>query len=310
MGAIILKQFDGSAVSPRDDAILYNAIIKNNGIFKGVEITHLGAGQLKIGEGTGIIKGRLFEFEEQIINCELGSNEGLKGRLYLRMELSAIDNPIQIKSVAAETLPDLVQEEDCNYTNGTYEMELCTYDVSDIALSNLKITYGVIENVADILKTWEEIMANTAEGKLVDALMIKELNNGLTASNGEKFRYGITEDGKYGYIVTGEDGADTVIPFKRSPVLIGKFSGNKAIDIASYYSDYAALTADNFMVEILSWKTGVAWSSWNLTVTKNYDASTGKLTLTNLTKSDNYTDNDGNAHQYTHSITYNVILIT
>ena len=41
-----------------------------------------------------------------------------------------------------------------------------------------------------------------------------QLNNSLTASDGTHFRFGKDEDGKYGYIITDEAGADTVIPFK------------------------------------------------------------------------------------------------
>lgn len=36
----------------------------------------------------------------------------------------------------------------------------------------------------------------------------------LRASNGTPFRFGVTENGEYGYIVTDEEGADTVHPFK------------------------------------------------------------------------------------------------
>lgn len=36
----------------------------------------------------------------------------------------------------------------------------------------------------------------------------------LRASNGVPFRFGVTENGEYGYIVTDEEGADTVHPFK------------------------------------------------------------------------------------------------
>lgn len=154
---MILKQYGGSAVAPRDDAILYNAIIKENGIFKGMEITHLGLNQLHIAAGRGILKGRVWEQEEEIINCNLAASGTLKGRAYIRMDLADIDNPIKILTVAAETLPDLEQDEDCNYTNGTYEMELCTYDVSDLAISNIEITYKMVEAQAVREVTEEEV---------------------------------------------------------------------------------------------------------------------------------------------------------
>lgn len=43
---------------------------------------------------------------------------------------------------------------------------------------------------------------------------VQELENNLTASDNTMFRFGVTEDGQYGYIITDEAGADTVVPFK------------------------------------------------------------------------------------------------
>ena len=175
--SVILKQFDGGAIAPQDDAILYNSIITRNGILDGCTITHLGANQIKITAGRGIIKGRMFEVEEMTVNCQLASAGTQKGRMYLRMELSNMENPAQIKTVAADTLPELVQEEDCNYTNGIYELELCTYDVTDTLLSNLKTTYEVIDTVFPVAKTLDDVNGVTDENVLAGALAVKELNS-------------------------------------------------------------------------------------------------------------------------------------
>lgn len=43
---------------------------------------------------------------------------------------------------------------------------------------------------------------------------ISDINTKLTASNGTVFRFGVDSEGKYGYIVTDSEGADSVIPFK------------------------------------------------------------------------------------------------
>ena len=180
--SVILKQFDGGAIAPRDDAILYNSIITRNGILNGCTITHLGANQIKITAGRGIIKGRMFEVEEMTVNCQLASAGTQKGRMYLRMELSNMENPAQIKTVAADTLPELVQEEDCNYTNGIYELELCTYDVTDTLLSNLKTTYEVIDTVFPVAKTLDDVNGVTDEDVLAGALAVKELSSELYQS--------------------------------------------------------------------------------------------------------------------------------
>lgn len=175
--SVILKQFDGEAIAPRDDAILYNSIITRNGILDGCTITHLGANQLKITAGRGIIKGRMFEVEEMTVNCTLASSGTQRGRMYLRMELSNMENPAQIKTVAADTLPELVQEEDCNYTNGIYELELCTYDVTDTLLSNLETTYEVIDTVFPVAKTLDDVNGVTDENVLAGAVAVKELSS-------------------------------------------------------------------------------------------------------------------------------------
>ena len=39
------------------------------------------------------------------------------------------------------------------------------------------------------------------------------LNNNLTASDSTPFRFGVNENGEYGYIVTDSEGADSVVPF-------------------------------------------------------------------------------------------------
>ena len=177
--SVILKQFDGGAISPRDDAILYNSIIQRNGIFNGCEITHLGANQRKITAGRGIIKGRTFEIEEMTVNCQLSPYGTRKGRMYLRMELSNLEAPIQIKTVAATSLPDLVQEEDCNYTNGVYEMELCTYDVTDVQVKNLKMTYDAIDTAFPIARSLEEAEGVTDPDVLANALSVGQLSRDL-----------------------------------------------------------------------------------------------------------------------------------
>ena len=66
-----------------------------------------------------------------------------------------------------------------------------------------------------VLNTAEEIEANTSAENVAGAVVAKELYNNLTAQTGQVFRYGIDSNGNRGIIVTGEDGADTVIPFRR-----------------------------------------------------------------------------------------------
>ena len=45
--------------------------------------------------------------------------------------------------------------------------------------------------------------------------VVEEVNSKLVASDNTPFRFGVTSDGQYGYIVTDSEGADSVIPFKK-----------------------------------------------------------------------------------------------
>ncbi len=77
---------------------------------------------------------------------------------------------------------------------------------------------------AKVITAYADMMANMVAGYTPDALAVKEgfeqVNNKLTASDGTAFRFGYNADtGEYGYIVTGEDGADTVVPFSNAKKL-------------------------------------------------------------------------------------------
>lgn len=71
---------------------------------------------------------------------------------------------------------------------------------------------GVLIPKSKVLKTLEEVEANTNEENIAGATALKEVNNKLTADDGSSFQYGITADGRPGW----KDGADTVHPFTSS----------------------------------------------------------------------------------------------
>lgn len=105
------------------------------------------------------------------------------------------------------------------------------------------------DNAQKTLDTLEEIEANTNEGQIAGALAVAEiLMKYLTAEDGTRFRYGVTQDGKPGYITTNGDGADTVHPFN-------VYSGDTSqfIHLAGAYGKPTAYT-------VLAPSADITWS--------------------------------------------------
>ena len=141
----------------------------------------------------------------------------------------------------------------------------------------------------DILDDKEQLEANTDKGKLVDALVVKELNDcfgGVTQLVVDK------ETGQLTGYKTNIGGADTVFPFSKggnitlikSEVSFTIKTNTKAtnsslkIDVKEIISDYESLTVDNFFMIIESYTC--ATSNSRITLTRSYDASAGEYTIT------------------------------
>lgn len=175
--SIELKQFDGSTITPKDDAIMYEILTGVSGIISGCDLTAMGGGVIKIGSGRGIIKGRQFVVQEESISVELAAEGDKLGRIYFHMDLSNDTAPIQMLYVTANELPELVQDENCNETNGIYEIELGTYKASMLAVSDLQKTITTIEKSWEnfSIKKRDDILALTMTGYLADAMIIKQM---------------------------------------------------------------------------------------------------------------------------------------
>ncbi len=142
MADIILKTFKGGNVTPQDDAIIFQTAIPGAGIFKGCEVTVARSNVLHITQGFGIIKGRFFEMyenEKTVVLAETG--ETLRGRLYLHMDLSNTDDPLQILTEIGNELSTLLTDSNVNYNNSTYDMELATFTVDSTGITDLLQTF-------------------------------------------------------------------------------------------------------------------------------------------------------------------------
>ena len=59
------------------------------------------------------------------------------------------------------TLPDLTQEENANFTNGVWEMELATFDVDTSAVDNVVETFEIIEDNNSRINTLNSYIGKT-----------------------------------------------------------------------------------------------------------------------------------------------------
>lgn len=143
--AIALKTFKGGNVTPQDDAIIYQTVLPGAGIFKGCEVSFARSNVLHISQGFGMIKGRFFEMYETEVPVQLADTGDTKlGRLYIHMDLSNTDEPVQIIAETAKELSTLASDMNVNYNNTTYDLELAKFKVTSVQISDLTNTYKAI----------------------------------------------------------------------------------------------------------------------------------------------------------------------
>lgn len=141
--SIQLVTYANQTVTPTNDAIIYEKAIDQNGIFYGCNVT-VTSNTVNITGGYGMICGREFTIQSESIAVTLAPSGTLQGRLYVRLDLADADAPIQLLTATGNTLPSLEQDEDVNFTNGTYEMELATFTVGVSALSDVVETFSIV----------------------------------------------------------------------------------------------------------------------------------------------------------------------
>lgn len=154
--SINLVTYANQTVTPTNDAIIYERAIDQNGIFYGCNVT-VTSNTVNITGGYGIVCGREFVINSDSLTVTLAPSGTLQGRLYVRLDLADADAPIQLLTVTGNTLPALVQDDDVNYTNGVYEMELATFTVGVSSLSDVVETYKTIIGTTPIDVTADAI---------------------------------------------------------------------------------------------------------------------------------------------------------
>lgn len=159
---IRLITYAEQTVTPMNDAILQDVEVGQSGILYGVSISASG-NIISITGGYGVIKGRLFELSSSSITVQLSSGSTLSGRLHIRLDLSNQSEPISIITQTGSSIAELTKEDDANYTNGIYEMELATFSVTTTEIANVVETYTRIRGGITVVSE-----ANTSLNQYVD----------------------------------------------------------------------------------------------------------------------------------------------
>lgn len=158
MATIDLITYDQKMVTPKDDALIHQFGLAN-GVLYGCEVTLANSNTLHITGGQGVIYGRQWEIAEGDITVTLPASGTLKGRLYVKIDLSNTTNPIELLVQTDVTLPDLTDDDQLNVNNSVSELELYTFDVSSLTISNLVRTVNPVTDGshADVVELQEDI---------------------------------------------------------------------------------------------------------------------------------------------------------
>lgn len=190
--SIRLITFSGQTVTPKTDGIIQDASIGQNGIFYGCNISASG-NLIYIDGGYGLIKGRYFEVDASSVPVTLAASDTLLGRLYVRLDLSNTEVPIQLLTATGESLPALEQDDDANYSDGVWEMEMATFSVTTTEVTGLTETYesitdngtliNALQTAVDTLIKFKDYTYtySLAQG---DAINITGQNFGLSTPSG------------------------------------------------------------------------------------------------------------------------------
>ena len=236
MANITLVQYTGSTVTATDDALMYDTLAASSGLIHGGTLNFTTLNQVTIDSTFGLLKGRLFKIDAQTIYCDLPTGTG-RGRIYVHMDLSNTDEPIQLLTEATTgELRPLVQNPDVNYVDGIYEMELGTYEATEISLTSVTKTAPTVEGTLALINALSARMGDTDISTIGDGTAtgaISQINNDLTAQDNNNFRFRV-EEGKYGYLKSD----DTFVPFSNVTLCLHVSRDSSTVSVTYKNSDY------------------------------------------------------------------------
>lgn len=148
---ISLVTASGRTVTPKDDGIIYEVFSPGNGIIYGGAVTIKDSSTLHITAGHGIVCGRKFTIDDSDIPVALSGSGSLLGRLYIHLDLADAADPITLLVETGASLTPVVQDDDVNINNGVYEINIATFDVDTVTISNLATIAPIVKSIMDLL---------------------------------------------------------------------------------------------------------------------------------------------------------------
>ncbi len=275
---IVLKTYaagdnNQGSVTPQNDALIYQCAVPMNGLFSGGTVTLSSANVLHVAAGFGIIGGRFFEVLESDISVQLSASGDLLGRLYIHLDLSNADNPISIETYTGASLPALTGDPALNISNGSFDMELCIFNVNELTISNIVLTYPTITasnnqiRRATAYSVNDMVLCQSAS----DALIFICTTAGTTA---------IQEPSGYTTVTDGNTVTDGTAVFTAYSVanLIDNAGGVLTVTVPSFNSlpqtvSNADITSDMVVVNSVLGTPSSQTGDWTVTT------STGSLTI-------------------------------
>lgn len=137
---ISLSTFHNHNLTDQDHALFMQTVTSQSGLFYGCEVTLKDENTLHVSTGEGIACGRIFRIVDMDYPVELSASGDLLGRLYVHIDTALDDTPAQLMDVQGSSLPALIQEDDMNQSTGVYEIELATFSINELGISNLEFT--------------------------------------------------------------------------------------------------------------------------------------------------------------------------
>lgn len=136
--SVNIVTYTGKTRTAQHDAMTYDAAIGQSGVFYGCEITAAG-NTLTVGGGFGIIKGRVFQIEEESITVPLESSGTANKMLVLTLDLSNSSEPLALS--VQNSSYELTQDNDANFDAGIYQIRLATFKVTSVEITDVYMTY-------------------------------------------------------------------------------------------------------------------------------------------------------------------------